>query len=445
MMNLPDKYLTEIKDIFKDEYEAYLATFNEKPVSSLRINNHKISDEDFISLAPFKLNKVDWIHNGYYLNEEERPGKHPYYDAGLYYIQEASAMTPAECLEINEGEYVLDCCAAPGGKTTELLTKLHDTGFLVANDISISRAYGLAKNIQRLGFTNAFVTAEDTSKLADHFPCFFDKILVDAPCSGEGMFRKDPSLIKSWMEKDSEYYPEIQKNILDSAVKMLKPGGKILYSTCTFSKSEDEDVIENILARYPEVKVTDLPISYKGFENGLTENTSKAIRLYPHKLKGEGHFVCLLQKDGILSSNRNVKNESVKPDEEILSFLNDCKLVTKDRHYEIIGEDLYLVPDVPVRLKGLRIILSGLHLGKVKNKHFIPSSPLALSLKNYPKILNKKANDLDLEKYLKGETINIPENLKGYVLVCVDGFPLGFGKADNGKLKNKLEKGWIRQ
>ena len=241
---LPRKFEEEMKELLKEEYDKYLASFEEKPMSSIRINEEKV--KDFLKISPFELEKIPFIHNGYYTSDPNI-GKHPYYDAGLYYIQEASAMTPAENLPIEEGDYVLDLCAAPGGKSTELLSKLHGTGLLVANDISSSRCYALAKNIQRMGFDNFFVTSHDAKDLSKFFPNFFDKILVDSPCSGEGMFRKDRSLITSWEEKDSSYYPPLQKEILKSALKMLKPGGKLLYSTCTFAKKENEEVIQEVL------------------------------------------------------------------------------------------------------------------------------------------------------------------------------------------------------
>lgn len=444
-MNLPDKYLQEMKDLLKDDFDSYLNSFDNEPVSSIRINNHKISNEDFMKISPFELEKVDWIHNGFYIKDEEKPGKHPYYDAGLYYIQEASAMTPAECLQIQEGEYVLDACAAPGGKTTELLSKLNNTGLLVANDISTSRAYGLAKNIQRLGFTNALVTAEDTNNLVKYFPNYFDKILVDAPCSGEGMFRKDNSLIKSWILKDSSFYPSIQKDILDKAVQMLKPGGKILYSTCTFAIKEDEEVIEYILNKYLDIKVIKLPITYEKFEHGLTENTKDAIRLYPHKLKGEGHFVCLLEKSGELTSNICTNKYIFKLNDNVKSFVKECNIDDNNKHYELINDELYLAPNLNINQKGLRILLSGLHLGTLKNNRFNPSSPLALSLKEYPRIINFSSDSIEVNKFLKGETITVKSSLNGYVLVCVDNYPLGFGKLSNGVLKNKIEKGWIKR
>lgn len=430
---LPEKYTAEMKELLKDEYNKYLSSFNEKPISSIRINEYKV--KDFLNISPFKLKKIPFIHNGYY-TENENLGKHPYYDAGLYYIQEASAMTPAENLPIEEGDFVLDLCAAPGGKSTELLSKLNGSGLLVANDISSSRCYALAKNIQRMGFDNFFVTSHDAKDLCDFFPEFFDKILVDAPCSGEGMFRKDHALINSWQEKDSSFYPPLQKEILKSALKMLKPGGKLLYSTCTFSVKENEEVIKEVLSE--DIKTIPIENDYSDFSKGIGLNDAR--RLYPFNIQGEGHFLCLLEKNGERKDNKFYPQNSVKLTAETLGFLKDCRLNTNNKHYRLINNELYLVPNI--NTKGLRIIVSGLHLGHVKNEHFTPSNALTHHLKSYKQILNLKDNELN--KFLKGETINCPDNLKGYVLICVDGFPLGFGKASNGILKNKNEKGWIK-
>lgn len=430
---LPRKFEEEMKELLKEEYDKYLASFEEKPISSIRINEEKV--KDFLKISPFELEKIPFIHNGYYTSDPNI-GKHPYYDAGLYYIQEASAMTPAENLPIEEGDYVLDLCAAPGGKSTELLSKLHGTGLLVANDISSSRCYALAKNIQRMGFDNFFVTSHDAKDLSKFFPNFFDKILVDAPCSGEGMFRKDRSLITSWEEKDSSYYPPLQKEILKSALKMLKPGGKLLYSTCTFAKKENEEVIQEVLDE--NIKTIKIENDYSGFKEGI--GLKDARRLYPFNIKGEGHFLCLLEKVGEKTKNKAFIQNSIKLSEDTKTFLKDCNLNTKDKHYRLINNELYLVPDI--NTKGLRIIVSGLHLGQIKNERFTPSNALAHHLKTYKQMLNLQNNELN--KFLKGETINCPDNLKGYVLVCVNNYPLGFGKANNGILKNKNEKGWIK-
>ena len=238
-MNLPEKYTESMKMMLGDEYDSYIESFNDKRLYGLRVNNLKISTEDFLKICPFKLEPVPWIENGFYYSEDDKPAKHPYYFAGLYYIQEPSAMTPANVLPIEEGDVVFDMCAAPGGKSTELAAKLNKTGLIITNDISNSRAKALLKNVEVFGVPNLCVLNEDPVGIASRISGFFDKVLIDSPCSGEGMFRKDNKLIKAWEKNGPEFYSQIQRNIILAGADMLKPGGKLLYSTCTFSKLED--------------------------------------------------------------------------------------------------------------------------------------------------------------------------------------------------------------
>ena len=239
-MNLPEKYTAAMKEMLGDDYEAYINSFNDKRLYGLRVNNLKISTGDFLKICPFELKQIPWIENGFYYNEEDKPAKHPYYYAGLYYIQEPSAMTPANVLPVNEGDIVFDMCAAPGGKSTELASKLNNTGLLITNDISNSRTKALLKNVEVSGISGLCVLNEDPARISDKFNGFFDKVLIDAPCSGEGMFRKDNKLIKSWEKNGPEFYSAIQRSIIIHGADMLKPGGMMLYSTCTFSHMEDE-------------------------------------------------------------------------------------------------------------------------------------------------------------------------------------------------------------
>ena len=287
---LPDSYLNKMQLLLKDEYEDYLDSFKLASIKSLRVNTNKISIKDFLAKFPYKLEAIPWTSDGFYYESEEVT-KHPYYYAGLYYIQEASAMLPGEVLPIEEGDVVLDACGAPGGKSLKILNKLNNTGILLSNDISASRASGLLRNIERQGYSNYFVSVSDLKDLEKKYPNTFNKILLDAPCSGEGMFRKDPLLIKSWLEKGNDYYSNIQKELIISALNMLKDGGYLLYSTCTFDEKEDEDIIEYALSKYNDLKV--LPIKhYDGFKEA---KNNLGVKLFPHRIKGEGHFVCLLQ------------------------------------------------------------------------------------------------------------------------------------------------------
>ena len=438
---LSEKYLNKMKELLGDEYDDYLNSFNEKRIHSLRVNNAKISNEEFERICPFKIKRIPWIENGYYFDENDRPSKHPYYYAGLYYLQEPSAMTPANVLPIEKGDIVLDACAAPGGKSLELASKLGDSGLLVSNDISVSRAYSLLKNLELGGHKNIYVMAEDISKLSKKFVKSFDKILIDAPCSGEGMLRKDPSIIKEWEDKGNEYYANLQKDIVKSAVSMLKDGGMMVYSTCTFDKSEDEDIVSYILSLDDDLKLERIS-EYEGFTRGI--DMDEAIRLYPHKLQGEGHFVALVKKDTPKTVTVKKKHVSKIDSKEAEEFIKLIKRDFDDGYFEIINNNLYFIPEYDFEKKGLRILRSGLLMGEIKKHSFEPSMALALNLKmnEFKNVINLSVDDKRVISYLKGETISVPEAKDGWVLVCVNGYSLGFGKMQSGIMKNKYAKEW---
>ena len=366
-MELPESFKKRIKEQLGEEYEAYLQSFQEKSRNGLRINTGKLTPEEFEKISPFSLQEVPWVPNGY-IYEGERPAVHPFYYAGLYYLQEPSAMTPASLLPIEPGDKVLDLCAAPGGKSTELAARLCGEGVLVSNDISNSRAKALLKNLELFGARNILVVSEAPNKLCEYFNGYFDKILVDAPCSGEGMFRKSPAIIKNWEQYGTEYYHKLQQEILPQAVAMLKPGGYLLYSTCTFSPEENEGSVQEILDAFPQMKlVSALPdagvssgtvngcakdvvaerrCDYAGFdcghpewiENGSTE-LKKTIRLWPHKIAGEGHFIALLRKDADAEAVKEsrIRQTGGKPcalSEEAEEFLASLKIeIPRERLY----------------------------------------------------------------------------------------------------------------
>lgn len=457
-MNLPKKYLDTMKDMLKDEFDDYLESFNQNRLYGLRVNTLKITPEEFLRISPFKLTPVPWIENGFYYDEEDKPAKHPYYFAGLYYIQEPSAMTPANILPVEEGDYILDMCAAPGGKSTELGAKLNSSGLLVANDISNSRAKALLKNIEVFGIPNAIVLSEDPKKLAKRYPECFDKIMIDAPCSGEGMFRKDSKLIKSWEKNGPEFYHKIQKEVLDAGAVMLKPGGIIQYSTCTFSRLEDEESIKYLLKSHPDMRLIDIK-PYEGFGHGFEDNEedrnmqlSKAVRIWPHKLKGEGHFTALIQKSGESGINTSIKSggASVRLTKELEEFLECLKYPLDKKDIRIREDRVFLVPESVGGTDGLRVMREGLFLGELKKNRFEPSQALAMVLKReqYESSINLTADGDNVIRYLKGETIQVDEDERrestrdGWQLVCVDGYPLGWGKLSGTTLKNKYLAGW---
>lgn len=442
-IQLPENYIQQMKELLKDDFEAYMQSFEQERYYGLRINTNKISVEDFLKISPFPLEPIPWTDNGFYYQGDQKPAKHPYYYAGLYYLQEPSAMLPAQVLPIEEGEYVLDTCAAPGGKSTELAAKLQNTGLLLSNDISTSRCQGLIKNLELSGSYNTWVCSEDLIDLSKRFAETFDKILVDAPCSGEGMFRKEPHLISSWQERDDTYYPPIQKEILSCAIDMLKPGGMIVYSTCTFSTKENEEVIQDALHRHSDLHLVPIP-KQPGFSSGI--GMEECVRLFPHKIKGEGHFVALLQKEGN-ASKKIGKRENISLPEYFKEFLQMCSFDFSKGCFSIKNDKIIWSPQQLSEQKRWRLLRSGLICGEIKKNHFEPSQAFALALKKeeFKNTADLSVDDPRVIKYLKGETIDIKNQdttSKGWILVCVDGFPLGFGKIDKGIIKNKYAKGW---
>lgn len=442
-IQLPENYIQQMKELLKDDFEAYMQSFEQECYYGLRINTNKISVEDFLKISPFPLEPIPWTDNGFYYQGDKKPAKHPYYYAGLYYLQEPSAMLPAQVLPIEEGEYVLDTCAAPGGKSTELAAKLQNTGLLLSNDISTSRCQGLIKNLELSGSYNTWVCSEDLIDLSKRFAEIFDKILVDAPCSGEGMFRKEPHLISSWQERDDTYYPPIQKEILSCAIDMLKPGGMIVYSTCTFSTKENEEVIQDALHRHSDLHLVPIP-KQPGFSSGI--GMEECVRLFPHKIKGEGHFVALLQKEGN-ASKKVVKKENSSLPEAFKEFLKICSFDFSKGCFSIKNDKIIWSPQQLPEQRRWRLLRSGLICGEIKKNHFEPSQAFALALKKsqFKNTVDLSVDDPRVIKYLKGETIDIKDRdttSKGWILICVDGFPLGFGKIDKGIIKNKYAKGW---
>lgn len=453
-MRLPDSFLENMKGLMGSEYEAWLASYERQPYQGLRINTTKMKREDWEQKNRFGSRSVPWTANGYYCEDDSRPAKDAWYYAGLYYLQEPSAMAPAALLPIEPGDRVLDLCAAPGGKSTELGARLSGEGLLVSNDISNSRARALLKNLELFGIANICVTSESPEKLADNFGMFFDKILVDAPCSGEGMFRKDPDLIKSWTEHGPEYYAPIQREILLHAVRMLKPGGQLLYSTCTFAKEEDEDTIDWILAQAPDLELVPIPL-WEGACGGV--DGKPVLRLFPHRIDGEGHFAALLKKresddrsECTQAPGRNPDAAMLRQMEKESDFPEWEHLLSRpfDRSRMMIKDGaVYYLPDGFNRGWNLRYLRTGLLLGEWKKKRFEPSQAVAMALKpeKFAQTFSMNHDDERVIRYLKGETIFTEGDevlAKGWNLICVDGYPLGWAKFTGNTLKNKYYPGW---
>ncbi len=455
-LNLPAAFTEKMKTILGEEYDAFLTSYGEPRNFGLRVNTAKISPEEFVRLTPFHLTAIPWVENGFYYEEQDAPSRHPFYHAGLYYLQEPSAMTPASRLPVHPGERVLDLCAAPGGKATELGAKLRGEGILAANDISASRARALLKNVEVFGIPNSFLINEVPSRIADRFGEFFDKILVDAPCSGEGMFRKDPDVAKVWNEEKPYACAKIQKEIILQAAKMLRPGGMMLYSTCTFSPEENEQVIAYLLKEREDMHLMEME-DYEGFAKGRPDladgnpQLEKCVRIWPHRMAGEGHFLALLKKDGDAKPQGTTPAPSgiSKAERRILEeFLKDVsKKLDLDR-IEVRKGQVYYVTGHLNDCRGMKFLRNGLYLGELKKDRFEPGQAFAVALKKeeYASVIDLDWRDERVVRYLKGETIQVDDvrvtHKKGWQLVCVNGYPLGWGKLVNGQLKNKYLASW---
>lgn len=452
-MELPIKFLEKMQNILGDEYDAFIKTYGENRKAALRINTLKGNSEKLFSVLGEKLSPVPWTSDGYFYPDTMQPGKNPLHEAGAYYIQEPSAMLPAELLKAQPGECILDLCAAPGGKTTKIAVDMKGEGLLVANEIHPKRAAILSSNVERMGIKNAVVTNESSDRLLKKFPEFFDRILVDAPCSGEGMFRKDEEARAQWSEENVIKCAVRQKEILNNAAAMLRPGGRLVYSTCTFSPEENEKMIVDFLNAHPEFSVekTDTPPCISNGKPELAENDESAaftFRIWPHLTEGEGHFAAVLKKDG---ENENVYRQSTispcpKEYEKLYRAFADEFLVNPPLgEISAFGENLYIMPPFLPNLDGIKVLRFGLHLGTVKKNRFEPSHSLAMALNPQDAVqcAELSISDKEIFAYLRGETIPAGD-LKGWCLISVSGYTTGWGKAAGGIIKNHYPKGLRR-
>lgn len=521
---LPEDFINLRRQLLGDEWDSFMDSYQNPKTYGLRCNPMKNCDK-----LPFQLEQVPWTPEGFYANPEEHPGKHPLHEAGVYYIQEPSAMSVISLLDPKPGETICDLCAAPGGKSTHIAGCLQGQGLLVSNEIFPNRAKILSQNIERMGFANALVCNEPPDRMADFFPLFFDRIAVDAPCSGEGMFRKDDTAIQEWSPENISLCTKRQRTILNCADNMLKPGGIMVYSTCTFAPEENEEMIAWFLATHPDYTLEDWKDTqpgndsahypdYAGLCSGKPEYVNwenlavsvadgispshlqqniaplltKTLRLWPHKSRGEGHFAARLRKaetpmaengtkawDTAISDTKDIpgsETPSMKPNKKkktakkkrkrenpllaeaiqrYEAFQKDFLLPETPPHpgetislfpaqpprYELFGEELYQLPSLAPPLSGIKIVRAGLHLGTSRKKRFEPSYALAKALSQNQARQFHNCTYEEAVRYLKGETIPCDSSFKGWTLVCYQGFPLGWGKAQNGILKNHFPKG----
>ena len=428
---LPEAFLVRMKDMLGAEYPAYLQSLERPRAVALRFNPLKGEQ----AALPFVGENVPWEEKGYYYDPESRPGLHPYHECGVYYLQEASAMSAVALLDPRPGERVCDLCAAPGGKSTQIAGRMLGEGFLLCNEWSPKRAKILSQNIERLGVSNALVTNETVENLSRRLPEYFDRVLVDAPCSGEGMFRKEEAAVTDWSEETVAMCAERQREILRSAAKLLRPGGRLVYSTCTFAPEENEETVAAFLEEHPEFVSEDVSAPW------FSKVGTGMFRLWPHKLLGEGHFVAVLRKSGAgETSDANGKGEKLPKEWE--QFAKDMEIKLPEGKAIFFGETLYWAhPETP-ELKGLRVLRAGLELGEIRKGRFLPAHALALWLKTAKNIESYPAGSKEMADYLHGDVV--PSRKNGWCLVMADGYSIGWGKGDGNVLKNHYPKGLRR-
>jgi len=429
---LPEAFLKRMEHQLGEEYPAFLASLERPRAVALRFNPLKgeAPQLDFVQQP------VPWEPMGYYYDPQARPGLHPYHEAGVYYLQEASAMAPVTLLDPQPGEWVCDLCAAPGGKTTQIAGRMAGEGFLLCNEINPKRARILSRNIERMGVGNALVTNEHPEKLSQRLAGSFDKVLIDAPCSGEGMFRKEGAAVTDWSQETVEMCARRQQEILNSGARLVRPGGRLVYSTCTFAPEENEQAIAAFLETHPDftMETADAP--------WFTPAGVGAFRLLPHKLLGEGHFAAVLRREGNAEREEPAAVQGQKLPKEWMDFSKDLGIRLPAGQAISFGQSLYWAPEGMPEIKGFKVERPGLELGVAKKGRFEPAHALALWLRGCARVQDFASDSPEITAYMHGEVV--PTKEKGWCLVTVDGYSIGWGKGAENVLKNHYPKGLRR-
>ena len=441
MNRYPQEFLNQMQALLGEETAPFLASLEEPHVSSLRLNTLRPGAEE--AAAPLTEGGVPWCPEGRYVREGARPGLSPLHAAGAYYIQEASAMAPARVLDPQPGERVLDLCAAPGGKSSQLALAMHGQGVLVSNEPDLTRARTLSGNLERLGVVHAVVTSALPEQLSDRWADVFDRVLVDAPCSGEGMFRRDPEARAQWNPSSPAGCAARQARILDHAARMLRPGGRLVYSTCTFNRLENEETIRAFLQRRADYAPEDFELE------GVGKSCGGCLRLFPHRVRGEGHFVACLRRAGERApeGTRPARVRLERPIAEAMARLcPDILSAWPERlsclRLEAAGESLWAVPEGCPPLEGVRVLRAGLRVLRIGRGYVEPDHALAMALLPGEAARTQEVDEEQAASLLRGETL--PSDARGWVLATYRGMPLGWGKASSGQLKNHIPKGLRR-
>ena len=437
---LPEAFLSRVRAQLGAEYPQFLQSYDRPRVVGLRLNPLKLPNLPEPGTCPepltghYGLEPIPWVPTGYFYDPQTRPGLDPLHEAGAYYLQEPSAMAPAELLDPRPGERVLDLCAAPGGKSTQLAGKMQGQGLLVCNEYNPKRAKILSQNLERLGVANALVLNETTARLADRFPCWFHRIMVDAPCSGEGMFRKEAAALEDWSQDNIELCACRQRVILEDAATMLAPGGRLVYSTCTFAPEEDEELVAGFLNRHPEFR--EAPVEAPWFVPAKPGH-----RLWPHKLRGEGHYVAVLEKtEGVPDAPAMARGEKLPGLWD--GFARELGITLPPGKGIAFGKTWFWAPEELPELRGLKVLRPGLELGSEDGRRFTPAHALAMWLGHCSRVHVLEPDGQEARAWLSGQTV--PGTEKGWTLVKVGDVSIGWGKGSDGVIKNHYPKGLRR-
>ena len=452
MKQLPVEFENRMKTLLGDEFEDFKKSYDESPVRAFRVNTDKISVEEFEKINPFPTSKIPYVENGFYF-EYDGIGNHPYHHAGMIYIQEPAAMVPVESIDIQPEWRVLDLCAAPGGKSSQIKNKLGEDGILVSNEIVPSRCKILTGNMERMGFKNVVTTCMHPQKLVKMFPQnYFNMIMVDAPCSGEGMFRKEDIAIEEWSPENVKMCAQRQAEILDCAAQLVKLGGYIVYSTCTYSLEENEMTVDAFLQRHPDFALVPTTECVREntadgikFDGCKCENIHYTRRCYSHRTKGEGQFVAVLQfaESDEDSEHFFVPIGKEKLDKTLTDFLDDT-LVSYDKDNVRIynGNPVYFTPDLPIG-KGTAFSC-GVTIGEIRKNYIVPHHQFFMAMGNaFKRKIHLTADSEEVKKYLHGEEFST-DCKNGWAVVMVDGCTVGGVKVSNGTAKNHYPKGLRR-
>lgn len=447
MIKLPEKFEDRMKKLLGDSFEDYRKALEMPAIRGLRVNTEKISVEKFLEICTFEYEKIPYVPNGFYF-DYEKIGNHPFHHAGMIYIQEPGAMAPAECIDLDPNWTVLDMCASPGGKSTQLRNKLSRGSVLVSNEIVPSRCKTLTGNIERLGFQNTVTTCMDSKRIAKTFSNIFDLVMVDAPCSGEGMFRKDENAIFEWSEENIKMCASRQLDILDNACIALKNGGYIIYATCTFSLEENEMVIDAFLKKHPEFELVEVKDEVKNhtvcgiqFDGCQCENMHFCRRFYPHNSRGEGQFMAVLHNTGVGTfTAKTPQTTKEKVDKVVFDFLDDV-LIKYEKDYVTLynGNPVYFTPDFHIQ-KGTAFSC-GVTIGEIRKNYILPHHQFFMALgKDFKRKIELRPDSEEIMKYLHGEEFST-DCESGWAVVTVNGCSVGGVKVVSGRAKNHYPKG----